>query len=72
MKRTGWRLLLAGLATAVLATSASAQIDYGAIQITADKMGPNLYMLSGSAGADLDHQDAAGRHRHSPAARRAS
>jgi glyoxylase-like metal-dependent hydrolase (beta-lactamase superfamily II) len=35
-------------------------IDYAKIEILADKVGPNLYMLSGSAGADPGHQDAAG------------
>jgi glyoxylase-like metal-dependent hydrolase (beta-lactamase superfamily II) len=47
---------LAGL----VATSANAQIDYNAIQIVTEKIGPNLYILSGSAGADQNHQDAAG------------
>jgi glyoxylase-like metal-dependent hydrolase (beta-lactamase superfamily II) len=55
-----WPLLVAGLAVAVLPTHSWGQIDYGSIQIITDKMAPNLYMLSGSAGADLNHQDAAG------------
>ena len=49
-------LCLAGFA----AISANAQIDYNAIQIVTEKLGPNLYILSGSAGADQNHQDAAG------------
>lgn len=48
------------VAAAALPAAAYAQIDYAAIQIVTDKMAPNLYMLSGSAGADKNHQDAAG------------
>ncbi len=45
----------------VFALSAWAQgIDYAKIEILTDKIGPNLYLLSGSAGADPGHQDAAG------------
>ena len=46
--------------TGIMATNAAAQIDYNAIQIITDKIGPNLYILSGSAGTDQNHQDAAG------------
>ncbi len=35
-------------------------IDYAKIEILTEKLAPNLYMLSGSAGADPGHQDAAG------------
>jgi len=35
-------------------------IDYAKIEILTEKTAPNLYMLSGSAGADPGHQDAAG------------
>jgi cyclase len=34
--------------------------DFSKIDITAEKIAPNLYMLSGSAGLDPGHQDAAG------------
>jgi glyoxylase-like metal-dependent hydrolase (beta-lactamase superfamily II) len=45
----------------VFALSAWAQgIDYAKIEIETEKIAPNLYMLSGSAGADPGHQDAAG------------
>src|ERR1035438_10022378 len=45
----------------VLATTAQGQgIDYAKIEILTEKVGPNLYMLSGSAGADPGHEDAAG------------
>lgn len=50
------------IATA-MAVSLSAQaqgIDYAKIEILTEKLAPNLYMLSGSAGADPGHQDAAG------------
>jgi len=43
------------------ATAAQGQgIDYTKIEILTEKIGPNLYMLSGSAGADPGHEDAAG------------
>jgi glyoxylase-like metal-dependent hydrolase (beta-lactamase superfamily II) len=35
-------------------------IDYAKIEILTEKIAPNLFMLSGSAGADPGHQDAAG------------
>jgi len=46
--------------TVLMASNANAQIDYNAIQIITEKIGPNLYILSGSAGSDQNHQDAAG------------
>src|ERR1700680_158242 len=49
------------VATAAVSLSAWAQgIDYAKIEILTEKMAPNLYMLSGSAGADPGHEDAAG------------
>jgi cyclase len=51
------------VALAALALSASAWAqgpDYSKIDITTEKIAPNLYMLSGSAGFDPGHQDAAG------------
>jgi cyclase len=35
-------------------------IDFAKIEILTEKIAPNLYILSGSAGADPGHQDAAG------------
>ena len=35
-------------------------MDYAKIEILTEKIGPNLYMLSGSAGAGPGHEDAAG------------
>ena len=55
-------VLLVAAAFAV-SRSASAQgtgIDFAKIEILTEKLAPNLYMLSGSAGADPAHEDAAG------------
>jgi cyclase len=56
---------LSSLAVVAAAVSLSAWaqgqgIDYAKIEILTDKIAPNLYLLSGSAGADPGHQDAAG------------
>ena len=49
------------VAMAAVSLSAWSQgIDYAKIEILTEKMAPNLYMLSGSAGADPGHEDAAG------------
>ena len=51
------------IATLTVALSVAVQgqgIDYAKIEILTEKMAPNLYMLSGSAGADPGHEDAAG------------
>jgi glyoxylase-like metal-dependent hydrolase (beta-lactamase superfamily II) len=50
-------------ATLVVSSISRAQgpgIDYAKIEILTEKIAPNLYMLSGSAGADPGHEDAAG------------
>src|SRR5271166_6561097 len=52
---------LVAMAAVAVSWSAWGQgIDYGKIEIITEKIGPNLYLLSGSAGADPGHQDAAG------------
>jgi glyoxylase-like metal-dependent hydrolase (beta-lactamase superfamily II) len=52
---------LLAIATVAVSLSAWAQgIDYAKIEILTEKVAPNLYMLSGSAGADPGHEDAAG------------
>jgi glyoxylase-like metal-dependent hydrolase (beta-lactamase superfamily II) len=52
---------LAALASAALAASASAQVmDFGKVEIITEQLAPNVYMLSGSAGIDPSHEDAAG------------
>ena len=47
----------------LLSTNAWAQAqgtDFSKIEILTEKIGPNLYLLSGSAGTDPNHEDAAG------------
>jgi cyclase len=57
--KSAW--LLVGLTSAALATSASAQVmDFNKVEIITEQLGPNAYMLSGSAGLDPSHEDAAG------------
>jgi glyoxylase-like metal-dependent hydrolase (beta-lactamase superfamily II) len=54
---------LAAFAAVALSACAWAQgpgTDFSKIDITTEKIAPNLYMLSGSAGLDPGHQDAAG------------
>jgi cyclase len=64
MKRTGFAIcraaFFAGLAPWIFPTAASAQADFTKVEITTEKIAPNLYLLSGSAGQDANHQDAAG------------
>jgi cyclase len=58
--KTAW-LLSAALALASLTTSASSQqMDFDKVQIITEKLGPNVYMLTGSAGIDPSHEDATG------------
>ena len=57
------QFLAAAFAAVTFFASAWAQgpgTDFSKIDITAEKIAPNLYMLSGSAGLDPGHQDAAG------------
>src|SRR6202158_3914503 len=57
--RSAW--LLVGLTSAALATGARAQmIDFNNVEIVTAQLGPNVYMLTGSAGLDPSHEDAAG------------
>src|SRR5712671_6116509 len=59
MKRAS--VVAAGVAAVWLSAWVQAQgIDYAKIEILTEKIAPNLYMLSGSGGADPGHQDAAG------------
>ncbi len=60
MMRSGLVGLAAGLTLAIGATAADAQIDYAGIEFAAEKLSPNLWLLTGSAGPDKNHQDAAG------------
>jgi glyoxylase-like metal-dependent hydrolase (beta-lactamase superfamily II) len=53
--------LLAASISIALAHTASAQVmDFAKVEIITEKLGPNVYMLSGSAGIDPSHEDAAG------------
>jgi cyclase len=54
------RLATAAIAVWLGALGQAQGIDYAKIEILTEKIAPNLYMLSGSAGADPGHQDAAG------------
>jgi cyclase len=57
--KSAW--LLVGLTSAALATSARAQMmDFNNVEIVTAQLGPNVYMLTGSAGLDPSHEDAAG------------
>ncbi len=59
MKSAG--LVSAALSLALLTTGGWAQqMDFDKVQIITEKLGPNVYMLTGSAGLDPSHQDAAG------------
>jgi cyclase len=53
-------VLLAAVAVSVSPCAQGQGIDYAKIEILTEKVAPNLYMLSGSSGADPGHQDAAG------------
>jgi glyoxylase-like metal-dependent hydrolase (beta-lactamase superfamily II) len=56
-----WAIASWAALAACLCPGAHAQgIDYAKIEILTEKIGPNLYLLSGSAGADPGHEDAAG------------
>ena len=46
-------VLLAGLAATSLSASAFAQeMDFNKVEIITEKLGPNVYMLTGSSGLD--------------------
>ena len=53
-------LLIALLLIPSAALAQAAGTDFGKIEILTEKIAPNLYLLSGSAGGDPNHQDAAG------------
>src|SRR5215469_5541346 len=58
--RTAW-LVSAALAIAPLCTNAwSQQMDFDKVTIITEQLGANVYMLTGSAGLDPSHEDAAG------------
>jgi glyoxylase-like metal-dependent hydrolase (beta-lactamase superfamily II) len=51
---------IAGLAFPMAAAAQVPGTDFNVIQIVTEKLAPNLYLLSGSAGTDPNHEDAAG------------
>src|SRR6266849_3832424 len=53
-------VVFAAVALSVSAWAQGQGTDYSKIEILTEKIAPNLYMLSGSAGVDPGHQDAAG------------
>ena len=53
-------LLMALLLIPSAAAAQAAGTDFSKIEILTEKISPNLYLLSGSAGGDPNHQDAAG------------
>src|SRR5690348_18297638 len=56
--RRAW-LMLVGLAVAPLSVLAQT-MDFNKVEILTEKLGPNVYMLTGSSGLDPSHEDAAG------------
>jgi cyclase len=55
-----WLLITATVAVSLTASAQGPRIDYDKIEILTQKLASNLYILSGSAGADPGHEDAAG------------
>ena len=56
---TAW--LLAALASALFVPLACGQeMDFAKVEILTERLGPNVYMLTGSSGLDPSHEDAAG------------
>lgn len=53
-------LTLAGAAPIVVPRAAAQVMDFSKVDIVTEHLGPNAYMLSGSAGLDPSHEDAAG------------
>src|SRR5689334_11115886 len=50
----------AGLTLALSTSAWGQQMDFDKVQIITEKLGPNVYMLTGSSGLDPSHEDAAG------------
>jgi glyoxylase-like metal-dependent hydrolase (beta-lactamase superfamily II) len=57
--KAAW-LLSAGVALAFVTSAAAQEVDFAKVEIITEKLGPNVYMLTGSAGLDPSHEDAAG------------
>jgi glyoxylase-like metal-dependent hydrolase (beta-lactamase superfamily II) len=57
--KSAW-LLSAGLAASLGASAWGQQLDFAKVEVITEKLAPNVYMLTGSAGLDPSHEDAAG------------
>jgi cyclase len=53
-------LLSAGVALALVTSATAQEMDFTKVEIVTEKLGPNVYMLTGSAGLDPSHEDGAG------------
>jgi cyclase len=53
-------MLSAGVALAFTTGALAQEMDFAKVQILTEKLGPNVYMLTGSGGLDPSHEDAAG------------
>src|SRR6266436_1159872 len=60
LARQSSRVVVAIAAVSLSAWAQGQGIDYAKIEILTEKIAPNLFILSGSAGADPAHEDAAG------------
>ena len=60
MKSTFHLLLALALAVGSASLLAQAQTDYSKIELRATKLGPNLFVITGSPNVDVNHPDAAG------------
>src|SRR5689334_1643254 len=57
--KSAW-LFAAGLTLALSTSAGGQQMDFDKVQIITEKLASNVYMLTGSAGLDPSHEDAAG------------
>ncbi len=60
LRRQSFLAVAATVAVSLSAWAQGQRIDYAKIEILTEKIAPNLYILTGSAGADPGHEDAAG------------
>jgi cyclase len=58
--KSGWLLTVGLASTAFCTIGLSQEMDFNKVQIITERLGPNVYMLTGSAGLDPSHEDAAG------------
>src|SRR5262245_29139033 len=53
-------VVVAVAAVSVSAAAWAQGTDYSKVEFTSEQIAPNLYILTGTAGVDVNHQDAAG------------